>query len=1042
MVAPVSTRNAPLPSAPPTADAGTPRGPNPSAEPAYTPTRSSAGVASSPLGGLAALRLGPATASPSSGPRILPPAPHGDPRTAALPRPMHLQIHDRRALSGLQDHPSLESVHLKGNFTLEDLKALPPTLRHLDLSECTGSAKSRQAIAYLAGLQLESLNVAGAEIGDVGARWLAANPSLKWLNAANGGIGAAGARMLAASPVLMSLDLTQNAIGDAGVQALAGSQSLRYLAVRNCLVTDVGAQALALNTKLTSLDLGNLVTETGNEAEQAGYDQTANNITAQGAWMLAQSRSLKALSVQGNELCGDDGVLALARNRTLTALNVAFTNMTSASAKALADNPVLTTLSVRWNYGLDDAGMAKLARSRSLTSLDARDTGMSKRGALALADNARINVVHDHPNLTRTTPSEPALWGLAGDPGQASRTTPGDAIGPSASQGRHGSAGAHHVSAEHPANSARADSTLEGVGLIGQYFDWMAQEYGLNVQAPQEMPWTLLRPSASDANHGNAGAHGMSAEGMASSRMAAEIREGLGLIDQYVDRMEREYDLQVRAPAAQPDGAAPEGPLSTLPGDVLQTIADHAGPRARRALTAVNKPLRDAALAATKHLTIWDDAAFSRLRNYPALESLSFHGPLSLADLRALPPSVRHLDLSGCTGSAISEAGLAYLARLPLASLDLSDTGIDDRGAQALAASASLTSLNLSGNGIDNAGAQALGRNTVLTTLDISANPIRNAGVQALADSKSLTSLAVRGIQIEASGIQALAANTVLRSLDISRNDLSDESATALGDNQTLTSLKANDCGLTNAMAEQIARIRSLDTLEVGSNSIGDTGVPKIARNAKLRSLNLSRNPITLLGLRALEISRTLKSLDMSHIKCGDQGALLLSKNPALTSLTLGFCGISSAGAQRLAANRTLVSLDLRGNTLDLAAAWALAHATPLASLNVSDCKLDDAAACALAESATLTSLDVSKNRLSSRAAWALAANAVLTELSISHNRIGPDGAQALSESASLTFVDARSNGIGEAGARLLEANTRMRGTPQNPHFLAQNVPE
>ncbi|WP_247419868.1 GALA protein [Ralstonia pseudosolanacearum] len=1017
MVAPVSTRNAPLPSAPATADAGTPRGPNPSAEPAYTPTRSSAGVASSPLGGLAALRLGPATASPSSGPRILPPAPHGDPRTAALPRPMHLQIHDRRALSGLHDHPSLESVHLKGHFTLEDLKALPTTLRHLDLSECTGSAKSRQAIAYLAGLQLESLNVAGAEIGDGGAQLLAANPSLKSLNAANGGIGTAGARMLAASPVLMSLDLTQNAIGDGGVQALASSLSLRYLAARNCLVTDVGAQALALNTKLTSLDLGNLVTETGNEAEQAGYDQTANNITAQGAWMLAQSRSLKALSVQGNDQCGDDGVLALARNRTLTALNVAFTNMTSASAKALADNPVLTSLSVRWNYGLDDAGMAKLARSRSLTSLDARDTGMSKLGALALADNARIRVLHDHPNLTRATP------------------------GPSASQARHSSAGAHHVSAEHPANSARADSTLEGVGLIGQYFDRMAQEYGLNVQAPQAMPWTLLRPSASDANHGNAGAHGMSAEGLASSRMAAEIREGLGLIDQYVDRMEREYELQVRAPAAQPDDAAPEGPLSTLPADVLQTIAAHAGPRGRRALTAVNKPLREAALAATKHLTIWDEAAFSRLRNYPALESLSFHGPLSLADLRALPPSVRHLDLSGCTGSAISEAGLAYLARLPLESLDLSDTGIDDRGAQALAASASLTSLNLSGNGIDNAGAQALGRNTVLTALDISANPIRTVGIQALAESKSLTSLAVRGIRIEESGIQALAANTVLESLDISRNDLSNTSATALGDNQTLTSLKANDCGLTNAMAEQIARIRSLHTLEVSSNSIGDTGVPKIARNATLRSLNLSRNPITLEGLRALEISRTLKSLDMSHIRCGDQGALLLSKNRALTSLTLGFCGISSAGAQRLAANRTLVSLDLRGNTLDLAAAWALARATPLASLNVSDCKLDDAAACALAESPTLTSLDVSENQLSSRAAWAFATNAVLTSLHISHNHIGPDGAQALAESASLTFLDARATGIGEAGARLLEANTRIQGTPQNPHFLAQYVP-
>ncbi|MGD7198224.1 GALA protein, partial [Ralstonia pseudosolanacearum] len=451
MAAPVSTRNAPLPSNPATADTGTPRGPNPSGELAYTPTRSSAGVASSPLGGLASLRLGPAATSPSSGPRILPPAAHDDPRAAALPRATHLQIHDRRALSGLRDHPHLESVHLKGDFTLADLKALPTTLRHLDLSECTGSAKSFRAIAYLAGLPLESLNVAGAEIGDGGARLLAANPSLKSLNAASGGISASGARMLAESPTLESLDLTQNAIGDAGAQALAGSRSLRHLAVRNGLVTDVGTRALALNPALVSLDLGNLVTETGNQVEQDGYDKTANNITAQGAWALAQNRSLKSLSVQGNDLCGDDGVRALARNRTLTSLNVAFTNMTSASAKALADNPVLTSLSVRWNYGLDDAGAMELARSRSLTSLDARDTGMSARGTLALAANARISVWHDHANPVRAPLGKPPLSGLAGDPGQASRTAPGGAIWSSAAQAR-------HDSAEAPANSAMTAS--------------------------------------------------------------------------------------------------------------------------------------------------------------------------------------------------------------------------------------------------------------------------------------------------------------------------------------------------------------------------------------------------------------------------------------------------------------------------------------------------------------------------------------------------------------------------------------------------------
>ncbi len=1051
MVAPVSTHHAPLPSAPAATDTGARHGPDRTGEqPAYAPARSSARVALSPLGGLASLRLDAASANTACAPRILPPAPYHDPRAAALQRVTHLSVHDRRALGELHNYPNLTSLQLEGNFTLQDLKALPATLRHLDLSACTGGAKSFEAIAYLAGLPLESLNVAGADIGDDGARLLAANPSLRALNAANGGIGAAGARALAESPVLASLDLTRNGIGDEGARALADSRSLTNLAVLNCLVTDVGARALAGNGTLTALDLGNLITETGNELEQAGYDRTANEITARGAWALAQNRSLTSLSIQGN-LCGDGGVQALAKNRTLTSLNVAYTDMTPASATELARNPVLTSLSVRWNYGLGDAGVVELAKSPSLTLLDARSTGMGERATLALSANARIRVLRDSPSPVRSTLGEPARSGLVDDPDMAPQTPFGSASRPSAWEVPYGNANARYVPAEHPAGGAMAASIQEGIELIGQYLDRMEREYGLNVRAPitqpggaapQAMPWTLPWPSASAANHGGADAHHVPAEHPASSAMAASIQEGIGLIGQYFDRMEREYGLNVRAPITQPGGAAPQGPLSALPKELLEKIADHAGPRVRRTLTAVSKPLRNAAWASTKHLTVWDKAAFGRLQNYPALESLRFHGHLSIEDLRALPPSVRHLDLSGCTGSAVSEAGLAVLARLPLESLDLSGTRIGDREVQALAASTSLTSLNLSGNRIGNAGAQALGRNTVLTALNVSANPIGDAGVQALADSRSLTSLELRGIGIGEAGIAALASNTVLRSLDISSNDLSEQSAAELARNQTLASLKANACGLTNGMAQQLARIRSLRTLEVGSNSIGDTGVLAIARNASLRTLNLSHNPITLQGLRPLELSRTLTSLDVSGIGCGDRGALLLSKNRALTSLKLGFNGIGSAGAQGLAANRTLISLDLRGNTIDVDAAKALANTGCLTSLNVSDCKLDDEAASALAESLTLTSLDVSVNRLSGQAARALAGHATLTSLNISHNHIGPDGAQALAESPSLTFLDARANGIGEAGARALENNTRMQGTPQNPHFLAQTVPE
>nr|ALC76516.1 RipG7 [Ralstonia solanacearum] len=593
----------PDPSAPPLPEGGFPPVPNQAGgQQAYSPSRSSAGVASSELGGLVALKLGAGSAGTSSMPRRqLPPAPlvplkieniqqlpdaalerigsFLDPRSRrALSRVSHImndaarssqtsiQIWNKKMLGHLGNYPKLESVRLRGDITLDELKALVsklPHLRHLDLGECTDEVKSPAAIAYLASLrQLESLNVKGAQIGDHGAQLLAANPSLKKLNVADGGIGvvgcaalaahpslesldmagnqigaqgaeslatsqsiktlrlcccgvtdpgiaalaqnnrltsldvsgnyigdgaltslaampsltsldvscnrpytaiephlalaqgadmalalaqglmqrttpltslkadgnsfddtaaillapppagtlslslkknlieAEGAQALASNPVLKSLDLTQNKIGDDGAIALANSDSLENVTVKSCSVTDAGAVALAGNPRLISLDLGNLLTETDNDEEQAEYDKTYNDIRVGGATALAQSPSLRSLSLQGNNWCGDEGVLELAKNRKLTSLNVAFTEITLKSVQELARNPVLTSLSVRWN-NIGTAGALELARSKSLTSLDARDAGIGKEGALALEANPRITGMPDDPNFLR-----------------------------------------------------------------------------------------------------------------------------------------------------------------------------------------------------------------------------------------------------------------------------------------------------------------------------------------------------------------------------------------------------------------------------------------------------------------------------------------------------------------------------------------------------------------------------------------------------------------------------------------------------------------
>nr|WP_055336674.1 F-box protein [Ralstonia solanacearum] len=324
-------------------------------------------------------------------------------------------------IQALSKNNQLTSLDVSGNHigneALKELAA-SPSLTELDVScnrpNTLGLPPQRaergelMAYALAEGLMarttpLTSLKADGNWFNDHAAQWLSVPPNgTVSLSLKSNLIEAAGAKHLSKNNTFRAIDLTQNKIRDKGVEALVGSRSLKDITVRNCCVTDVGAKAIARST-LTSADLGNLVTETGNEAEQDGYDKTANTITAAGGRALAKNGSLTSLSVQGN-LCGDDAVIALAKNRTLKSLNVAYTDMTPASVPELASNPVLTSLSVRWNYALGSQGIQDLADRQALpalTSLDARDTGMGEAGAKALEANTRITGTPDDPNFIR-----------------------------------------------------------------------------------------------------------------------------------------------------------------------------------------------------------------------------------------------------------------------------------------------------------------------------------------------------------------------------------------------------------------------------------------------------------------------------------------------------------------------------------------------------------------------------------------------------------------------------------------------------------------
>ncbi|MCP4937113.1 MAG: hypothetical protein GY927_23625, partial [bacterium] len=100
---------------------------------------------------------------------------------------------------------------------------------------------------------LTSLDLSGNNLGDAGAKHLAALTSLTSLYLYNNNLGDAGAKHLAALTSLTSLDLSGNNLGDAGAKHLAALTSLTSLDLRSNNLSDVSF--LKELKRLTSLDL-------------------------------------------------------------------------------------------------------------------------------------------------------------------------------------------------------------------------------------------------------------------------------------------------------------------------------------------------------------------------------------------------------------------------------------------------------------------------------------------------------------------------------------------------------------------------------------------------------------------------------------------------------------------------------------------------------------------------------------------------------------------------------------------------------------------
>ncbi|QDU92878.1 hypothetical protein [Lignipirellula cremea] len=170
-----------------------------------------------------------------------------------------LQCQDLSGLEELNLERNLDLGPAIGRLAVSSLKGL----RRLSLASCYGGWEDgfRSFVEQLALPRLEALNLANNELGDAGARALAAAPwlaRLKELNIAQCGVTVAGMQALAASRYLdqlTHLDCSENDLSEGGLAALVSARNLRLegLTAIDCQLEAADVQALAKAPSCSSL---------------------------------------------------------------------------------------------------------------------------------------------------------------------------------------------------------------------------------------------------------------------------------------------------------------------------------------------------------------------------------------------------------------------------------------------------------------------------------------------------------------------------------------------------------------------------------------------------------------------------------------------------------------------------------------------------------------------------------------------------------------------------------------------------------------------
>ncbi|HHF0525378.1 TPA: hypothetical protein ACTUT5_002494 [Legionella anisa] len=253
------------------------------------------------------------------------------------------------------------------------------------------------AVRALAKIRsLDSLDLSGSPIGDVGAQILAKNTILKSLNLSNCNIN--NAIPLSYNKNLKSLDLSYNFL-QIGVEELAENTTLKKLNLCACSLVKEELEALAENTTLIYLDASrNKVKNEGAKilAKNKNLSTlilTFNEITEAGAKALAENTTLIRLGLSLNSI-RSEGAAALAKHSHLEWLDVSMNNLGgSVAATALAQNTKLKVLNMFRTF-LNSTGTEKLAKNENIRYLDVGGNNIGVAGAKALAQNNTLECLY------------------------------------------------------------------------------------------------------------------------------------------------------------------------------------------------------------------------------------------------------------------------------------------------------------------------------------------------------------------------------------------------------------------------------------------------------------------------------------------------------------------------------------------------------------------------------------------------------------------------------------------------------------------------